>query len=142
VDILILGRGPIFRHVQGQNQAPTRFDQASSCSTRSRSATAQAAYSSLSLHLCVTQVQIREEICVRVDFTLLSTTIWDRFQALIRRLRDKIRHNHAGSSRLKVSAATAQAAYSWLTLHPCVNQIRIRKEISMRVDFTLLSFAI
>jgi hypothetical protein len=43
---------------------------------------------------------------------------------------------HVGSGRVQECSATAQAAYSWLTLHPCVTQGQIRKKFCVRVDFT------
>lgn len=55
----------------------------------------------------------------------------------------KLRHEsgtaalaRAGSWRAQACSATAQAAYSLLTLHPCVTQDQIRKKLCVRVDFT------
>jgi hypothetical protein len=83
-----------------------------------------------------------------------------QFQTLFMLLREEIRHDHAGSCwltassgtnqvqsrwlalahgelrRAQASSATAQAAYSLLTLHPCVTQDQIRKKLCVTVDFT------
>jgi len=49
---------------------------------------------------------------------------------------------HALLKRDLVSSATAQAAYSLLTLHPCVTQFQIQKELLYKSNFTLLFIAI
>ena len=41
-----------------------------------------------------------------------------------------------GSWPAHACTATTQAAYSLLTLHPCVTQDQIRKKLCVRVDFT------
>jgi hypothetical protein len=53
-----------------------------------------------------------------------------------------IKPAHVRSGRSQGCPATAQAAYSWLTLHPCVAQDQIQKKFCVGVDFTLLLSAI
>jgi hypothetical protein len=59
-------------------------------------------------------------------------------RAPIRHARAVTRHTHAELWRTHCCSAAAQAAYSLLTLHPCITQFDIWKQLSVRVDFTLL----
>ena len=72
-----------------------------------------------------------------------------QFQALAMLLRDDIRHNQrsSGSNQaqsrwLRLAQGELRSAQPQLTLHPCVTQGQIRKELCVRVDFTLLLSAI